>query len=246
MSLHLIRMQPDMTSLMRWAGQQGVLPDDDEEAGYMLHAVMAACFGGSLPKPFAMVREPGQPTSVLAYSTLSAVDLVQAATLKSERGALDALRVNRLVSKALPQRFMQGRTLGFSVRVRPTVRVNQDGDRSKARELDAFLACVERAGGSFKNGGLPVPDRSEVYADWLHTKIQAGGADLRHLTMNQFRLAGVHRNDHKRRLQRVRGPIASFAGQLTVRDPEAFSELLRRGVGRHRAFGFGMLLLRPA
>ena len=28
-------------------------------------------------------------------------------------------------------------------------------------------------------------------------------------------------------------------------DSEAFSALLRRGVGRHRAFGFGMLLLRP-
>jgi len=30
-----------------------------------------------------------------------------------------------------------------------------------------------------------------------------------------------------------------------VRDPTGFAALLARGVGRHRAFGFGMLLLRP-
>ena len=35
-------------------------------------------------------------------------------------------------------------------------------------------------------------------------------------------------------------------GTLTVGDPDAFSRLLARGIGRHRAFGFGMLLLRPA
>jgi CRISPR system Cascade subunit CasE len=34
-------------------------------------------------------------------------------------------------------------------------------------------------------------------------------------------------------------------GELTVADPDAFSALLARGVGRHRAFGYGMLLLRP-
>jgi CRISPR system Cascade subunit CasE len=31
-----------------------------------------------------------------------------------------------------------------------------------------------------------------------------------------------------------------------VADPAAFAQLLARGVGRHRAFGLGMLLLRPS
>ena len=34
-------------------------------------------------------------------------------------------------------------------------------------------------------------------------------------------------------------------GILTITDPIAFAELLKRGVGRHRAYGYGMLLLRP-
>ena len=34
-------------------------------------------------------------------------------------------------------------------------------------------------------------------------------------------------------------------GALTVTDPDAFAALLARGVGRHRAYGYGMILLRP-
>ena len=41
------------------------------------------------------------------------------------------------------------------------------------------------------------------------------------------------------------GPDVVMQGRLRVSDPQAFAQLLARGVGRHRAFGFGMLLLRP-
>ena len=34
-------------------------------------------------------------------------------------------------------------------------------------------------------------------------------------------------------------------GVLTITDPDAFAQLLARGVGRHRSYGYGMLLLRP-
>ena len=42
------------------------------------------------------------------------------------------------------------------------------------------------------------------------------------------------------------GPAALMRGTLVVGDdPAKFAELLRCGVGRHRAYGFGMLLVRP-
>ncbi len=43
----------------------------------------------------------------------------------------------------------------------------------------------------------------------------------------------------------VERPDVIFSGELIILRPEQFSDLLKRGVGRHRAFGFGMLLLRP-
>jgi CRISPR system Cascade subunit CasE len=54
------------------------------------------------------------------------------------------------------------------------------------------------------------------------------------------------RRDKSRRLRSVEGPDASFSGVLVVEDPEKFAGLLAHGVGRHAAFGYGMLLLRPA
>ena len=33
-------------------------------------------------------------------------------------------------------------------------------------------------------------------------------------------------------------------GNLTVRDPEAFANLVANGAGRHKAYGYGMLIIR--
>ena len=50
---------------------------------------------------------------------------------------------------------------------------------------------------------------------------------------------GAGRRDFQR-------PQALLGGILQVQDGDAFHTLLARGIGRHRAFGYGMLLLRPA
>jgi CRISPR system Cascade subunit CasE len=78
-------------------------------------------------------------------------------------------------------------------------------------------------------------------------------AQLLDARMTRFQLSDVLRRtqagdgaisgDRKRR--QVGGPDAVFNGQLQIADPVAFAALVARGVGRHRAFGFGMLLLKP-
>jgi CRISPR system Cascade subunit CasE len=70
--------------------------------------------------------------------------------------------------------------------------------------------------------------------------------------MEQFRMLDVMRKtqkgemDEPRRQRAVGGPDALLVGQLRVIDPDAFADLIARGVGRHRSFGFGLLMLRPA
>ena len=41
-------------------------------------------------------------------------------------------------------------------------------------------------------------------------------------------------------------PEALVRATVSITDPAAFRQALARGVGRHRAFGFGMLLVKPA
>lgn len=240
MSLHLLKLQPDMVRLGRWARDHRLLPArGDEDLGYALHALLAAAFGDLAPKPFLLQRDVSRPAALLAYSAQEPDALRDHAASFAEPDALAALGVDGLAAKAMPERFAVGRRLGFTVRVRPTIRTDKEGQRDKVREVDAFLAAVT---GTEPNAG---PERGAVYQDWLAQRLLAGGAEPETLTLDSFRLSDVLRRGQGRALQAQRGPDAAFTGVLRVTEPEAFAALLGRGVGRHRAFGYGMLLLRP-
>jgi len=67
-----------------------------------------------------------------------------------------------------------------------------------------------------------------------------------------FRLAPVARRSTEltkersgRRTRTGLLPDLTMRGQLRVEVPVAFDTLLARGLGRHRSFGFGCLLLAP-
>jgi CRISPR system Cascade subunit CasE len=85
-------------------------------------------------------------------------------------------------------------------------------------------------------------DREDVYVRWLSRELQRGGASR----LESARLTEFCRERMRRGAgEPIERPNAVLEGTLTVLDPEAFRALLTRGLGRHRAFGFGMLLLRP-
>jgi CRISPR system Cascade subunit CasE len=229
-----------MPRLIRWADTQGVLPrDGDDDLGYALHAVLRATFDSLAPRPFTLLLDPSGPPTLLAYSSRSAKELRGHAATFALPEAVQAIGLDTLADKIMPDNYATGRRLGFRVRVRPTVRTDREGDRTKVREVDAFLAAIE---GTAVGEG---PGRDVVYRDWLTNRLAQGGAAVERLSVDAFRLAQIHRRDSNRRLRRSPGPEASFTGVLIVRDPEEFATFLARGVGRHRAFGFGMLLLRP-
>jgi CRISPR system Cascade subunit CasE len=245
MTLFMLQFEPDMPRLIRWAKSHGVLPRDaDDDFGYSLHAVFAACFGSFAPKPFMFQPHPGAP-KILAYSALDAGALRAHALDFALPDAIAAINLDNLLSKPMPAAYAVGRDLGFSVRVRPTVRTDKDGNRERTREIDAFEAAIV---GTAEDAGTL---RAQVYSDWLTLRMAQGGCAIRTpLTLSGLRRTAVFRRDQNRGLRRIGGkdggPDATFTGILRVTEPEAFSDLLARGVGRHRAFGFGMLLLRPA
>lgn len=136
--------------------------------------------------------------------------------------------------------FTSGRRLGFSLRVRPTVRSDRNGDRTKNRERDAFLAALDAARPD------ALPDRAEVYLSWTKAHLERGGLKVMSARIDGHERVQALRRDGKRDLKPVQGHAASVAGVIEVTDPERFHALLARGVGRHRTFGYGMLLLSPA
>lgn len=238
MTFNLMRLQPDAKALATWAVRYKVLSPDGDY-GYALHSLLSAVFGEQAPQPF---RYMGNKQGLLAYTSENLETLRQHASLATPDVAR-ALGVDTLDARPFPATWEEGQALGFEVRVRPVIRA-KDG-----RERDAFLHAAEAIPAEEDDG---FAQRAMVYRDWLAKQLAVdGAAQITKAQMDEFRLIRVLRKasageNGRRKALLVTGPDAVFKGQLQVGKPDAFARLLARGVGRHRAFGFGMLLLRPA
>jgi len=249
MSLHLLHCLPDARRLALWGERHGLLHIrretgyQQDDSGYALHALLKAAFGPLAPKPFwyRSARE-----GLLAFTTHDPEALRQNATLASPEitevlGLHSGKRDLGLLRKPYPILWQPGHRLGFESRVRPVLRENQGAER------DVFQVQAERQAAD----AAPLT-RAAVYTEWLSQQMARNEAAVLLTTdLKQFRLTSVLRQqardaDGTRTRGLVTGPEVVLTGQLQVKDAEAFAALLTRGVGRHRAFGFGLLLLRPA
>jgi CRISPR system Cascade subunit CasE len=239
-ALFMLQLTPDMPRLVRWAETQRLLhPHGNDDLGYALHAVLKAAFDALAPAPFALIQRPRRPATLLAYSAHNAEALRDQAATFADPKVATAIGLTELADKRMPARFAVNTRLGFTVRVRPLVRTDRDGARDRSRERDAFLAAIE---GTEQGAG---PSRGDVYQDWLRQRMTSGGAHPERLAMESYSRSTTLRRNAAGGLRSVEYPDATFSGVLNVTDPAAFATLLARGVGRHRAFGCGMLLLKP-
>ena len=246
--LYLLNTQPDARLLAAWVARHHARHErQPSDLGDALHGLLRAAFGEAAPQPFRYLDER---RGLLAYTALDAealrmqvalADPLAAQTLGlGANGQHDGYRL-----RPFPTQWPQGQVLGFEVRLRPTVRAAKG-------ERDAFLHAVEQANGE------PL-QRETVYVRWLHEHLAPREGATREAwqgaveLLDDVHLAGFQRQQVVRRMQAaggaarrgrvIDGPDALLKGHLRVRDSAAFAQLLARGVGRHRAFGFGMLLL---
>lgn len=238
-TLTLLRLQPDLPRLAHWARANG-LRDAADDPGYALHAATRAALGALAPKPFALRQRAGQ-AELVGYTAAHPDELARAAALDShDPDAAAALRLQDLVAKPMPQDWRSGERFSFEVRVAPVV-------RSRAQAAGTYVE-VDAA---HHPGHAPSPgDRDAAYAAWLRAQLGRGGAAewLGHETVC-FHLTDMVRRTQAgaspRQGRRGRLPDLTVRGSLRVGDGTAFAALLARGLGRHRAFGFGCLLLAP-
>ncbi len=246
--LHLVRLSVDSQRLYAFARRSG-LPARDFDEGYALHAFFAALFDHGAPedarvapKPFRLMDPSKRALEVFGYTSLDHRGLAERAERFADPAAWGVCDLERATSKPMPSEFPVGTRLGFSVRVCPIRRIAKKGPMERERaEVDAFLARSWEVGPD-----VPL-DRAEVYSEWLREEVAKGGARVEGAAVERFQLDRLHRRTHgsARRGHRSGRPDVTFEGTLEVTDTAAFGARLARGLGRHRAFGFGMLLLRP-
>lgn len=252
MTTHLIHVPLDMCKFNRWAGERGLVRHGSFDAGYAFHILFSAMFGKSVLQPFRLFASERRASAALyGYADVDGAELRCTADAVAPPDCLDVLDFAGMRSKRMPSHFERGRRLGFDLRVRPVRRVRRelaDGQSGrswrKGAEVDAFLLDVTRrfpSARADRDAAASVGvTRESVYRDWLSERL--GDA----VAVEQCRLAAVKRTRAVRGDARgPEGPDAILHGTFTVSDQEAFTGILRNGVGRHRAYGYGMLLLRP-
>ncbi len=238
-SLHMLRLEIDPEALIRFAQTQGLNHAHDEDLGYAVHAWLAACFGELAPKPFRVLNSHAPRLQLLAYSQHEGAALADRAARVAEPETRGVLGSRAIANALMPEHWRKQGQLDFEVLACPITRRHQT-------EKDVYLRRME----TLPTDGPP-PERGAVYREWLAAQLE--GAAL----LDSFRLEGFHLVRVLRRTQsseqcRTRStptlsrPRALCRGTLRIADEERFQGLLRRGIGRHRAFGYGMLLLRPS
>lgn len=250
--VHMIRADLDVNAFHRWAGSRDLIAQNTFDIGYALHCLLVESFGSDLaPKPFrAMISRPTpnqrRNGTFYGYTQCDAAALCAAAAMYADPLQSKILPASRIESKPMPTTWQIDQRLGFEVLIRPVVRPKKrrlntrDGIRHSGAETDVW----QWEASQYPQRTM-ARSREDVYIEWLAAQLaRRGGAEL---DKSATRLQSFQRVRavRKHRSHTTEGPHAVLQGTLAVTDVDAFTSLIAHGIGRHRAYGYGMLLLRP-
>lgn len=238
--LYMLELQIDVMALHRFLHYQGLSGREDEtELGYGVHAWLTAAFGELAPKPWRLLMDSRRPTRILGYSEHDAVVLRQRLVEFAAPSVLGVCPEPQMIASRQMPEFPEERRLGFQVLCCPVGRKAGSGV-----EKDLFLLKADAVNRDTKLS------RELVYGEWATSKLLEYDIIVESIELSGFRLVkqirrtqGVASNRKERRIIR---PQALLEGELITGNPDRFAELLGHGLGRHRSFGYGMVLLRPA
>jgi CRISPR system Cascade subunit CasE len=241
--LHLVKV-PLRTEKLVAVGRAYGAPLRDVDEGYLVHCLLRELWQEHGPAPFVL-RGRGRILEVWGYGRRSAAELIEHARSFGDPSLVAAIDLlGEIASRPVP-RFEAGQRLGFALRACPVARLAAaKHGHDRGAEVDVFLARC------YSVGSEVVVSREEVYSEWLRQRIAK--AETTGVTLASARVVGMSRarllrrtQEINRRSQRLERPDVRFAGELVVVDGDRLCEWLGHGVGRHRAFGFGAVMLVP-
>jgi CRISPR system Cascade subunit CasE len=262
-SFYMTELWLDPKALADLADRKGLLRQRPPvTTNYMMHAALGELFQDAAPKPFVVQDAPrqleekdlkqpknGQAIRVLGYAPEDWDALHTRAKLSASPAAYETCVPDRCAAKPMPDSFPEGMTLQFELRACPVVRKASAGEGpdgqewSEGQELDAFLSRA------WENPEENL-SREGVYRDWLARQFEIrGGAEVDRdsIAMTRFSIERMtRRNGPDHTADTIKRPDVTLTGTLTVTDGDAFVDLLRSGLGRHKSFGYGMLKVRRA
>lgn len=134
-----------------------------------------------------------------------------------------------------------GDRLAFRLRANPTISRKTETGRSVRHDvlMDAKIRCRQQ--------GVDRPDEvrrcmDEAAVRWLESRSENAGFSLESVPQ----LSGYRQHANKRKGTEIRFSSIDYEGVLSITDPAVFQEALCQGLGRSKAFGCGLLMVRRA
>jgi CRISPR system Cascade subunit CasE len=143
-------------------------------------------------------------------------------------------------SKPFDPQLSQGDRLLFKLRANPTVARKNDGEARSRRHdvlMDAKWHCRQQG----RDAPWEVREAMDANAEqWLASRCGEWGFTLD----TPLQLSGYRQHQWRRKQRQICFSSVDYEGVITVTDPERLRAALFNGVGRSRAFGCGMIMVR--
>ena len=139
-------------------------------------------------------------------------------------------------SKPYAPNIQNGQRFGFALRVNPTKAIKVEAGKPSKR-IDVLMHAKKQKGEK-----LSPEEREEIGIEWLAQKLAREGAKLEKDYSQILQYFQV--NLSKKGANAVISVI-DVEGVLEVTDADLFQKALLNGIGHGKAFGLGLILLRP-
>ncbi|MGE0516765.1 MAG: type I-E CRISPR-associated protein Cas6/Cse3/CasE [Hyphomicrobiaceae bacterium] len=146
-----------------------------------------------------------------------------------------------LESQPYEPALVAGDRLGFILRANPVVTVPRPGLK-RGHRADAIMHAKSKME---RRKTFAAADASAVAVDWLAKRGTANGFQVDTSVTSAEGYLQV-RVAHKSGEPPIQFSQIDISGILTVRDPTLLQSILTKGIGKARAFGCGLMLIRRA
>ena len=238
---HLVRATVDGRELQRWMTERRITDRD-----YAMHSLLTESFDQAAPRPYRLVpARDGNEHLLYGYTQgRDAADLKLESAMAADPLQANIIPVDTIQSKTMPTDWPKDKTLGFEARIKPITRMKHLEEPGKnATEIDRYALKVMQ--GKLPGNEPYTGTRLEAYTEWLQQQFDRfAGAKLHadSTIITNFNITNAIRGPHR---GQAKGPDVIMRGTFTITDPDAFRTMLSQGIGRHKAYGFGMLLIHP-
>jgi CRISPR system Cascade subunit CasE len=133
----------------------------------------------------------------------------------------------------------------FLLRANPAETVRRAGTKRGVR-VDAVMNA-KRPRSERGDRSFDAEDEQSAALRWLFKRADRFGVRFEEpaCRVDAYRVERLSRGFHRRE-DDTRFAVVDYQGELEVTSPERLSEALRGGIGKAKAYGCGLLLVRPA